>query len=151
MLDLPLSPPPSTSYPSVLPQGTLHRSSDFTATPRSTKEFIGHAEDRLTKPEPRPKLQSQHHRCQNVCSIPGQQPQPQVLLHWSPSKVDSETMPPRRRKAQTSASIALSRGSEVSLWSRNHGRQTHKLLDDAYNKVMTATDIIITGSSRERT
>jgi hypothetical protein len=53
-------------------------------------------------------------------------------------------MPPRRRKTQTSAFIARSRGSKVSLQSRNCGRQAHGLLDDASNKVMTPTDITIT-------
>jgi hypothetical protein len=136
---------------SLLPLGTLHRSSDFTATSRSTKELIGHVKDRLTKPDPRPKLHSQHHHCQTVHSIPGQQPRPQALLHRPPSKVDSETMSIKRRKIQTSTSIARSRGSEVSLRSRNRGRSTHILLDHASNKVMTPTYVTIAGSNRERT
>jgi hypothetical protein len=134
-------------FPGIVAIGTLHRSSDFTASQQSTKELIGHVRDRLTKSKPRPKLYSPHHCYQTIRSAPGQQPRPQALLHRSPSKVNSETMPLRRRNTQNNTFIARSQGSKVSFQSRNRERWTHILLDDASNKVMTPTGVTIIGSS----
>jgi hypothetical protein len=63
----------------LLPLVSRHRChrAHSTAAPTSPqhreaqKEPIGHVEDRLTKPELRPKLHSQHHRCQTICIVPG--------------------------------------------------------------------------------
>jgi hypothetical protein len=102
--------------------------------------------DWLTKPSPRPKLCSPHHRCQTTRNVPGQQPRQHAIISGAQAEVGSETMTPRRKKAQIAP--PLPDPKDLRFPSRaNHGRQRAQLHGDASNKVRDTHSATVAGSS----
>lgn len=102
----------ATGCPSSLPQGQLHRSSDFTAAPRSTRESIS----KPVTSEQSPSRDSSYARRIIVAKLPAA-PRASRLRPSHPPDPKSRPTPGRclqRGERRRGASIVRSRGSAVS-------------------------------------